>query len=239
VTESFVIHPKEPEPGLNIAVRVKDGVLVVTDHLSRRFTFDPARDDGPKKVYGYVLLGSRDGNAAVHWTIVDKEGRSFVDVDKRHWDPDDFRKLAEAAGLALDPEYGGDPSNTEIPHERPDFVDLSGFSGGKLKLGVLAFVFPVLAVVGLTGLLSGFPWFWPLLILAWGGWMIAASIGDALTVQRNRPHLPVDEGGLGLPPDQPGPPLDVRRAMQERNVWRRTAVWGAIAVVPPMIQALR
>lgn len=234
----FAIRPKENDLGLDIAVRVKDGMIVVTDRLSRRFTFDPSSPDGHKKVYGYLLLGSRAGNSTDRWTILDKDGRSFVDVDKRHWDPQEFKKLAAAAGLPVEPEYG-DPSSSEIPAQRSDFVELTEFGGGKLKLGVLAFVFPVLAVVGLMGLFSGFPWLWPLLILTWGGWMIAASIGDGLTVQRNRPHLPVDEGGLGLPPDQPGPPTDVLKAARERNVGRRATIWAAAAVLPPLIAAMR
>jgi hypothetical protein len=92
--------------------------------------------------------------------------------------------------------------------------------------------------IGIAGLVSGFPWFWPLVFLIWGGWAIATSIQEAYAVQRNRPHLPVDEGGLGLSKDQAGPAPDLPRAIRERNVWRRAATWGAIALIPPLIAAL-
>jgi hypothetical protein len=118
-------------------------------------------------------------------------------------------------------------------------VEVSEFRGGTKSLLFYWFVLPVLVCIGMAGLFGGFPWVWPIVFLGWGGSAIATSVQEALTVQRNRSHLPVDEGGLGLPENQPAPPSDLLRAMRERNVPRRAATWGAITVIPPLLTALR
>jgi hypothetical protein len=239
MTDTLVIRPIRDRWKTDLAIRFKDGSLVVTDHLARRSCFDLSRPDGPRKVFGYFLAGSRVGGSTECWAILDGAGRSFLEVDKRQWNPDDFVKLAQVAGLALEPADGF-PTSTHIPDRRSDYVELGGFSGGYVKeLGVISFLVPVLVCVGIAGLIAGFPWFWPVLWLALGVWAISESVQNSLSVQRNRPHLPVDEGGLGLPPDKAGPQPSLQLALRERNAWRRAAIWGAVAILPPLFVSLR
>lgn len=236
MSEEFVMRPKENRYAFDTAIRIKDGNLVVTDPLSRRVCFALSDPDGPKRVSRYTVIGSRMGGSSDSWAVLDGQGRSFLDASARLWPADEFKRLAEVGGF----DFEEHPAmNTEIPVHRPDYVEVSNFRGGMKSVLLIWFVLPVLVCIGIAGLISGFPWFWPLVFLAWGGWAIATSIQEALTVQRNRPHLPVDEGGLGLTGDQPGPPPDLQRAIKERDIWRRAATWAALAIIPPLIAALR
>jgi hypothetical protein len=231
--EEFAIRPSSNRYGLDTAIRVKDGNLIVVDPLSRRFCFSLSDPGGPKRVTRYTVIGSRAGGSTDVWTVVDRQGRSFVNATESLWPADEFKQLAKTAGLVFE------PFQKSTPEHRPDYVEVSEFRGGTKSLLFYWFVLPVLVCIGMAGLFGGFPWVWPIVFLGWGGSAIATSVQEALTVQRNRSHLPVDEGGLGLPENQPPPPCDLRRAMRERNVPRRAATWGAITVIPPLLTALR
>jgi hypothetical protein len=125
------------------------------------------------------------------------------------------------------------------PDRRADYVNMSTARGRDSKWIGIVLVVPTLVCVAIVGLMMDFPWLWPLLFMVFGTWMLSDDVRDALDVQRNRPYLPVDEGGLGLIPGQPAPPTDLGRAIQERNLLRRGSWWVGIALVPPLIHALR
>jgi hypothetical protein len=202
---TFVMHPNDKEGHLDLAIRVKDGAIVLTDRTSHRFVFDLADPNGPKKVSTYIQLGNAGGSRD-RWTIIDKDGNAFVDVDQRYWDRDDFEQLAIAAGLPLEPELG-EAETLESPERRPDFVDLSDARGGRIKWLAIGLGVPVLLVFAIQRLLSDSPWLWLMLFVGLGFLLTLDDIRDALEVQRNRPYLPVDEGGLGLAAGQPPRPL--------------------------------
>src|SRR5258708_1084043 len=50
MSEEFVMRPKANRYVFDTAIRVKDGNLIVTDPLSRRFCFPLADRDGPRQV---------------------------------------------------------------------------------------------------------------------------------------------------------------------------------------------
>lgn len=233
MSEEFVIRPTTNRYRLDTAIRVKHGNLIVIDPLSRRFCFSLSDPGGPKRVTCYTVIGSRAGGSTDVWTVVDGQGRSFLNATESLWPAEEFKHLAKAAGLMFE------SFQKSTPEHRPDYVEVSEFRGGTKSLLFFWFVLPVLVCTGIAGLFGGFPWVWPLVFLGWGGWAIRTSIQEALIVQRNRPHLPADEGGLGLAPDQHGSPPDFWKAARDRNVWRRAAVWGLIAILPPLVQALR
>jgi hypothetical protein len=238
MTEDLVIKPVENRWNLDTAIRVRQGRLIVIDELSRRFSFDLSDPDGPKAVYYYYVLGSRVGGTIDHCAVVDSRGRAFLDASKNHWDLEDFRRLARAAGLRILPPTGVLQTN-KSPDERSDYVEIGATGVTCFTAFLYWLIVPLLLIVAFVGLTNGFPWMWPILLVGLGIWSVGGSLRKALTIQRNRPHLPADEGGQGLPREQPSPPPDLQEAMRERNVWRRAALWGALALVPPVIQALR
>jgi hypothetical protein len=237
VTERFVMRPKAREDGHDMAILVKDGALVVIDRLSRRYRFPLSDPNGPKRVQGYYRP-SNPGNGRERWTVVDQDGKAFLDVDERDWNSSDFRRLAAVAKLELDPEEGESTTLT-APPRRQDFIDLTELRGSTWKWILIGLVVPVLTVIAVKGLFSGSPWIWPTLFVGLGAWSLSVDVRDALDAQRNRAYLPTDEGGMGLKPGEARPRSDLGRALADRKVPKRAVLLAAFALIPPVLTMLR
>jgi hypothetical protein len=79
---AFVMRPKEHRKrGPDLAIRVKEGALILTERTARRHVFDLSSSDGPKKVYGYsgpaaVLVEARITGRS--WTMTARRSSTLI-----------------------------------------------------------------------------------------------------------------------------------------------------------------
>ena len=119
-------------------IAVEDGALVVSDRDGTEHRFALSGADAPRLLSRHPidLVRSTLGEA---WAVLDAHRMSYFSTDCDLWSPEDFDRLAVAAGLAM-----GDvldrPKGT-----RPDAVDMSAVSMPWWKV-VLFVAVPLLVV---------------------------------------------------------------------------------------------
>jgi hypothetical protein len=198
---------------------VKDGAIVVTDRLARRFAFPLDGPDAPQSVVSFYYSPPR-ASLKEWWAVVDWSGQAILDGNERDWNAGDFAGLAEAAGLersALAPKY-------DKPPHRHDYVDFHA-SRTPLWLGInLMLLFPVVVLMAIFGLWDGYPWLWPALCIVTTGLYLGREIRDQPIIEANCAALPPDE----RPAPEPPPP----------NRLRSAAILAAVAFIPPAVAYL-
>lgn len=179
------VHPAVPT-----AIGVKDGAVVAIDRLGERRTFPLHGPDAPRSVVRYFDSGGRSGRTAAGWSVTDGHSQALLSGSEDDWNPDDFVRLAEVAGLHFDAEALA-PSYRKPP-PRHDYVDLSAKNGsGWALLWVL--LVPVFGLYSIIGLFDGYPWLWPAF---WGvacGLHVSGEVRLGRTISRNCAALPPDE----------------------------------------------
>jgi len=201
------------------AVRVKDGRLVVTDRLGRRSAFPIGGREGPCGISRF-LVAHKNAPPVWHWVVVDGYGRAFFDLSETYWKPEDVAQLGQAAGIPVDPEAL--KTHVDDPPHRPDHVDPDSAGASVSSLFFYIFFAPML-IAG-AGTLRALPWLWPALWLA----CAAVTIG-----RRARNDAVATRAHALLPPDETPP-----EPLRTQDVPTRALLFGAIALLPPMVAHL-
>ena len=193
-TQGFMMRDRytSVHPAVPTAVAVKDGAIVAIDRLGERRVFPLHGPDGPRSVVRYFESRGRgrSGRTDTSWAVTDVQGQAVLSGSEDDWNPDDFLRLAEAAGLQFSPEALA-PGYTPPAH-RHDYVDLSAKVGSNWT-GLWFLLLLALGIYAIIGLFSGYPWLWPAF---WGltcSLHVRSEVRLERTISRNCAALPGDE----------------------------------------------